>query len=371
MLQDTSTVDVAIVGAGIIGAAAAASLAAEGATVAVFEGEAVAAGASGRNLGTVLHPLDAALAPLLDPSLTAYRKLAAALPSRFGLPTEPVGLLMLDRDRASVKARADEVLARFPELRSQVVDASALESALAPDLHGCLLHTAYPAEPASATAAFAELAQRAGARFEIGAEAAVTVTNGRATGVTVGGETVTAGKVLVAAGHKTPAVVDPSGSWKPISPLWGVTVQVEIDGPAPMLALSELFPDDEEAAAAMFNLTTSRASDGTLVTALGATFSPHEPDPQAFVSAILRRGSRFVPALADARVKAVRCCARPVSRDGAPLLGPIPGVKGLHVASGHGAWGISLGPASAEIAVEALLGRAEVPAAYAAARFSQ
>jgi glycine/D-amino acid oxidase-like deaminating enzyme len=65
-----------------------------------------------------------------------------------------------------------------------------------------------------------------------------------------------------------------------------------------------------------------------------------------------------------------RVCARPVSPDGAPLLGPVPGVEGLHVATGHGPWGISLGPASARIAAEALLGRAPVPAAFAAARWS-
>ena len=31
--------------------------------------------------------------------------------------------------------------------------------------------------------------------------------------------------------------------------------------------------------------------------------------------------------------------------DGRPLLGPLPGVEGVAVASGHGAWGVTLGPA--------------------------
>ena len=55
-------------------------------------------------------------------------------------------------------------------------------------------------------------------------------------------------------------------------------------------------------------------------------------------------------------------CARPQSLDGRPLLGPLPGVEGLHVAAGHGPWGISLGPGSARLVADGLLGRGGDPA---------
>ena len=82
------------------------------------------------------------------------------------------------------------------------------------------------------------------------------------------------------------------------------------------------------------------------------------------------RGARFVPALRGARIEHVRACARPLSADGRPLLGPVPGLDGVHLLSGHGPWGISLGPGSARMVVESVLGRGDqIPPELAAARF--
>jgi len=55
--------DVVVIGGGIIGSAAAAIMADRGARVALVEGAAIGAGASGRNLGAIQHPFDPALAP--------------------------------------------------------------------------------------------------------------------------------------------------------------------------------------------------------------------------------------------------------------------------------------------------------------------
>jgi glycine/D-amino acid oxidase-like deaminating enzyme len=108
------------------------------------------------------------------------------------------------------------------------------------------------------------------------------------------------------------------------------------------------------------------------VSAVGSTFEPERPDAEALAPRLLARGARFVPALAHATQRGLRACARPVSADGRPLLGPLRGVDGAVVASGHGAWGITLGPASARLVADGLLGRAvEVPPALAAGRFAR
>ena len=82
---------------------------------------------------------------------------------------------------------------------------------------------------------------------------------------------------------------------------------------------------------------------------------------------LLERGARFLPALGGGIPFSARSCPRPQSRDGRPLLGPV--ADGLYVAAGHGPWGISLGPGSAKLVADAMLGGGEIPPELAASRF--
>jgi glycine/D-amino acid oxidase-like deaminating enzyme len=50
-----------------------------------------------------------------------------------------------------------------------------------------------------------------------------------------------------------------------------------------------------------------------------------------------------------------QACFRPVTRDGLPLIGPISGVKGAYVATGHSVWGMLNAPATAEAMTELIL----------------
>jgi D-hydroxyproline dehydrogenase subunit beta len=103
---------------------------------------------------------------------------------------------------------------------------------------------------------------------------------------------------------------------------------------------------------------------------VGSTFLLHEPDHQDWVERILSRAADFVPAVNDAPIRGSRACARPQSVDGRPLIGPVPGLRGLYVCAGHGPWGISTGPASARLVVDQILGRAPaIPLELDIARF--
>ncbi|HEX5823274.1 MAG TPA: FAD-dependent oxidoreductase, partial [Candidatus Limnocylindrales bacterium] len=88
----SGTPDVAVVGGGIVGTAAAAFLADAGARVRLYERTEIAAGASGRNSGIVQHPFDPSLAGLYRVTIAEYRALAVEVDG-FGLPSEPAGLL--------------------------------------------------------------------------------------------------------------------------------------------------------------------------------------------------------------------------------------------------------------------------------------
>ena len=54
------------------------------------------------------------------------------------------------------------------------------------------------------------------------------------------------------------------------------------------------------------------------------------------------------PALAAAPIVARQACFRPVTEDGLPLMGRVPGVDGAYVATGHSVWGMLNAPATGE-----------------------
>ena len=356
--------DVAVIGAGIVGCAVAAFLAEAGASVVVVERDDVAAGASGRNSGILQHPMDAALAPLSAETLAHYRTLAE---HGFGLAAEPDGILVVGHDEPALDREAAVLRAAFPELGAELLpvgEPATVEPALAPDLAAIRLATGHAVPPGGATRAFAARARAAGAEIRTGA--AATLAPG---GVRAGPGTLAAGAVVVAAGPWTPQLVDPSGAWRPIAALWGVVCELRLPAP-PRHGLEEAGVEGLVGMGGepdlLFSLVTANGDS-----ALGSTFLAAEPDPAGLVPLLRERGARFVPALAEARVTGLRACARPLSADGLPLLGRAPGRSDVFVAAGHGPWGMSLGPASARLVADLVLGReAAPPAAFDPARFA-
>jgi glycine/D-amino acid oxidase-like deaminating enzyme len=348
--------DVAIIGGGIVGCAAAAFLAEAGVHVDLYETEEVAAAASGRNSGSVQHPFDAVLRDLHLETLRHYRELGD-----FELPEEPVGVLMLARERAELEPSVTDVARDCPELAPALLGPDELrtvEPAVRPGFWGCRLETGYPVRPAAATRAFAKRAYAAGAHFHEGETAWPWVIGARARGVLAAGVRRPAGAVLVSAGPWTPEVIDPTRAWRPIVPVWGVVADVEFPEP-PRHVLEEAGVEGLAASAGEGALFSLVAADGQV--SLGSTFLFERPSPELWEGRLRRAGDRFVPGLRHAEVVGLRTCARPQSIDGRPLLGEVRAQEGLWVAAGHGPWGISTGPASARVVADAVLGRAEIP----------
>lgn len=346
--------DVAVIGGGIVGVSAAAFLAEAGAQVTLAEQAEIGAGASGRNSGAVQHPFDPALAALHEETVAIYRELDAPDTSAFPLDRAPDGLLSVAADPAPLETFAEDVRRALPELDPQLLEPDELadlEPALASGLHACRTETAWAVPPAAALHALADRARAAGVRFagwpesfELDAEV-----------------------TLVAAGPWTSRVVDPTGGWQPIEPVWGVVAEVELEQ-APRHVLEEAgIPElaealgTGEAAPQLFSLVSSGGRHG-----LGSSFAREEPDDGATAKALVERGRRFLRGVGA--VRAARACARPVSADGRPLIGRLG--ERLYVCAGHGPWGISTGPASARLVTDVILGRdAFVPPELDAARF--
>jgi D-hydroxyproline dehydrogenase subunit beta len=352
--------DVIVIGGGIVGVAAAAHLAEDGLRVALIERTELGAGASGRNSGVVQHPFDPVLVELHLETLALYRALDG-----LEIAATPAGLLSVTRDIDGVRAMTAELVRTHPHLRPSFVspdDMRRLEPAVAVGVAACRLDIGYPVGPAAATRAYAARAERAGVEIHIGRPAAPWREDGRVVGIVMeDGDRFAAGAVLVAAGPWSPAIVDPTGAWRPIVGRWGVVVPVRLEAP-PTHVMEEAeisiepgTEDDAEAGHA-FSLVTADGSSS-----LGSTFLPAEPDPDALVPSLVHRGSRFVPAIGDAVAGPPRLCARPLSLDGRPLIGQVPGVNGLWIAAGHGPWGISTGAASGRLVADLMCGRVVAP----------
>jgi glycine/D-amino acid oxidase-like deaminating enzyme len=380
-----TTPDVAIVGGGIVGTTLAVELARRGRRVVLHERGVVAAGASGRNSGAVWRPTDRVLEALYLETLGRYRALpadlAAHLPPgaparRFRLGDEPAGLLTLGFDEAGLAAQARAEAAAFPDLGVRYVppeELRRLEPSLAPGLAAIRAEIAFPVAPAAATQAMAALARALGADVrENSPVRRVAVEAGWATGVLLDdGSVATAGTVVVAAGPWTPAVIDPGGSWRPIRPMWGVVVELALGDRAPSHVLEAGVVDvhGAELPESGFSLVTAGGRSS-----MGSTYLAEPPNPAAWEPRLRAQGARYVPAITGAPTTGLRACARPVSLDGRPLAGPVPGVTGLFVAAGHGPWGLSTGPATAAHVAALVAGEADprppmVAAATAADRF--
>jgi glycine/D-amino acid oxidase-like deaminating enzyme len=375
-ISNVGAPDVIVVGGGIVGTSAAAFLAAAGASVVLVEREGLASGASGANSGVVQHPFDPVLAGLYRETVDLYRVLAAGS-NAFPFPASPAGLLYVSADEAAVRRQASLIHSAFPQLALDVLVGEALceaEPALAPDLWACRVDIGYPVMPGASTYAYATLAESSGATIRLGRAATLATEGDAAVGVLVDGRLLPAGAVLAAAGPWTPELLDPSGRWVPIRPRWGVVVEAELERP-PTHVLEEA---GIEAVLDTMPAGTGEMSDAvefSLVplpgaSVVGSTFLPGEPDPSAWMEAVLERAVGFVPAVIDAPIRGAHACARPQSADGRPLIGAVPGRRGLYVCAGHGPWGISTGPASARLVTDLILGRSPgIPAELDPARF--
>ena len=74
---------------------------------------------------------------------------------------------------------------------------------------------------------------------------------------------------------------------------------------------------------------------------------------------LTRAAKAAFPALGDRPPVSEWCGLRPMSADGLPIVGPLPGLEGAWVATGHGMLGLTLGPVTGEMVAAALVdGRA-------------
>jgi len=209
--------------------------------------------------------------------------------------------------------------------------------------------------PARFTAALMQAAEAGGAELRLGEVTGLLRREGRVAGVELAGGTIDAEAVVVA-----------MGPWSIIAARWlrlpavhglkGHSLVFDVTLPA-----EALFLDYQDGDGASYSPEIYPRDDGTTYVCAISSDSPLPTDPATVVpdeGAIERLAAmcaRLSPALGQARVLAQQACHRPVTADGVPLIGPVPGLAGAYVATGHSVWGMLNAPATGEAMAELIV----------------
>ncbi|WP_421725618.1 NAD(P)/FAD-dependent oxidoreductase [Bauldia sp.] len=338
---------VLVCGAGVIGAAVAYFLTRRGITVSLIERTDVACAASGKSGGFLaLDWCDGSpLEPLARRSFVLHAELAESLGVDYGY-----------RRMTTYSGHAD---AREPTLASDDLDVGWLSDRVSLDRRLGTTETTAQIDPARFTRAMVDAAMEAGAELVTGTVTNVMRTDDgtRAIGVTVDGKPVTGDAVVVAMGPWSIL----ASAWMRMPPVFGLKGHSVIYGAESSLPADALFIDMREASGAVSSPEVFPRPDGTtyicgVSSEVGLPVDPGavEPDPEA-IERLEAMASAMSPALTNAPVLARQACFRPLTRDGLPLIGVVPGLESAYVATGHSVWGMLNAPATGEALAELIV----------------
>jgi glycine/D-amino acid oxidase-like deaminating enzyme len=328
---------VIVCGAGVVGASVAYFLARRGVGVTVIERTGVACAASGKSGGFLaLDWCDGSpLGPLARASFKLHAELATELGTDYGYRRMDTFMLAA-RERGTL-AGGHRVAAPGWLDGSGIVTAELGSQA-----------TTAQVTPARFTAALIDAARALGARIHTGVVEDVAWRGDAASGVVMaGGEPLEGDAVVLAMGPWTGRLAGrlrlPS-----VHGLKGYSVTLA----APDVPAHALFVDYRTADGRALEPEIFPRPDGEVYVCGMADPAPLPDSPEGVevnessCDTLARAAGRVSVALAAARITRRQACYRPVTDDGIPLIGPVPGAPGVFVATGHGPWGILNAPAT-------------------------
>ena len=332
---------VVVCGAGAIGASIAYFLSLKGIDVTVVERTGVACAASGKSGGFLaLDWCDSQpLGPLARRSFALHETLAAELGGDWGYRR---------LDTLGVVASAVRPVGAYRRERGP----GWLSAGTA--VHGRLGTTATTAQviPGAFTAGLMAAAEARGAVLRKGAVTAVVLSpdGTAARGVLVDGEPLEADAVVIAMGPWSVLAC----RWLPLPPVFGLKGHGIVFRTADAIGAEALFVEFEDDDGTAHAPEVFPRPDGTTYVCGLSSDTPLPEDPGRVApdpgacERLREICARIAPVLGRSDVVSRGSCYRPVARDALPLIGPVPGVAGAYVATGHNVWGILNAPATGE-----------------------
>jgi glycine/D-amino acid oxidase-like deaminating enzyme len=226
-------------------------------------------------------------------------------------------------------------------------------------LHGQLgsTRTTAQVQPADFTAGMMRAAEAQGAALRLGNVTGLLRRGGDVVGVELDGEAIEGDAVVIAMGPWSVL----AARWLPLPPVFGLKGHSLVFETGTAIPPEALFLDYAETTGATLSPEIFPRADGTTYVCAISSDSPLPADPvrvapdDGAIDRLQVLCERISPVLASSRVLTGQASYRPVTQDGLPLIGAIPGAPGAYVATGHGVWGILNAPATGEAMAELIL----------------
>lgn len=352
-MTEREKIDCLVVGGGLIGMLTARELQAAGLSVRLLERQATGREASWAG-GGILSPLypwryPDSLTELAAWGQAFYPRLARELAEETGIDPQwtDSGLLVLDGDE-QVDARQ---WAQRHDMRLEVLDRAGIrrtEPALV-EADGSALwlpEVAQIRNPRLMKALRRSLELRGVVIRENVEVQGIVLRNGQVVGVQTAVCLLEAPRVIVAGGAWTGDLLAPQGVALPIRPVRG---QMILFHARPGLLHRIVLAADRY----LIPRRDGRILMGSTVEEVGFDKSTTEAAKQD----LFRSAVQLVPELADFAIERHWAGLRPGVPDGVPFIGEHPQASGLYVNAGHYRNGVVLGPASARLLADLVLGR--------------
>ena len=363
--------DVVVIGAGVVGASVAFYLSRSGAAVALVEKEAIGSGSSAHATGS-LSLLGTEFSP--GPSFRFALESSKEFPRLVQELEEATGMDLLFQQRPSLRLALEEseeeLIKGLMEWQSADVamhwinaeEVHAIEPRLTPEVRGAVYEDrSAQLDSYRLNLALAAAAERNGAQLLLREVTGLVRNGSRITGVRTGADEIHCGTTVIAAGVWSPAFQEALGFPIPVQALKGERLLLQYGGePLPVLISSPKRGHMISRLDGMLSVGSTGGRDYDEQSLYQGEGFDRQPTESARRE-LMRRAIDVLPDLENASLVQQLAGSRPLSPDRLPIIGPVPGVESVALATGHTTKGIHLGPITG-IAVTELVLQGRTPA---------
>ena len=361
--MQTDGTDVIIVGAGVIGCAIAYLLSKEGMKVVIVDKDSLGDHASGTAPGLLSRfslAREGVIPSLARKSFQMHKELYQQLKEESELDyyfreTASMRLAFTEEEAAELRLRVDLGQKKgFKRLRwLDKDDVHNLESRVSTEVLGAAYQEGADIESYRFVLALVQAAEKKGAEIRSGQVVGLARNGTRATAVRLSSRDISAEHIVLAMGPWTGTACSWLGIQVPVRPLRGQAQWVRMPGSPFVYGMSR--------SGNYLLITTKRDS----LTYLGSTHEEAGFDDQPTeegIDYILRGALTMVPSLVEVELVRRTACLRPLSADGLPIIGKVPGWGNVYLATGHGTEGVLLSLITARIITDLIVkGNTSIP----------